>query len=146
MITVNLMTRKLRNIIKARLWRTQNLDRAKATRALYQTNHPEAHLKSNQAYRAKHSKRYKELNRKSNLRRNGWTTDRVEMFKVNQRNACAICGKFFEGNDMDADHEHTIPPKPRGLLCGLCNKGLGQFKDDPILLENAAIYLRKWGK
>ena len=47
---------------------------------------------------------------------------------------------------MDADHEHTIPPKPRGLLCGLCNKGLGQFKDDPILLENAAIYLRKWGK
>ena len=38
------------------------------------------------------------------------------------------------------DHCHTTL-KVRGKLCTNCNLGLGHFKDDPILLEFARLYL-----
>jgi hypothetical protein len=44
------------------------------------------------------------------------------------------------------DHDH-ITGKVRALLCDDCNKGLGQFKDNPELLEVAQVNNRgdkKW--
>lgn len=42
---------------------------------------------------------------------------------------------------LSVDHCHESG-KIRELLCGACNSGLGNFKDDPVLLEKAAEYLR----
>lgn len=63
---------------------------------------------------------------------------------------CIICGLSAEV----VDHDH-ISKRIRGSLCHRCNMGLGHFKDDPELLELAAMYLRgecscgkcniKWG-
>jgi protein-arginine kinase activator protein McsA len=50
---------------------------------------------------------------------------------------CNICGKTAK---LAVDHDHKTN-KFRGLLCDNCNMGLGQFKDDPMLLEFAQIYL-----
>lgn len=50
---------------------------------------------------------------------------------------CNICGKTAK---LAVDHDHKIN-KFRGLLCDNCNMGLGHFKDDPMLLEFAQIYL-----
>ena len=63
---------------------------------------------------------------------------------------CIICGLPAEV----VDHDH-ITKRIRGSLCQRCNMGLGHFRDDPELLELAAMYLRgkcacgecetKWG-
>lgn len=54
---------------------------------------------------------------------------------------CLICGEQPPGGQaLAVDHCHTTG-KIRGLLCSRCNIGLGQFRDDPDLLEFARIYL-----
>lgn len=64
-----------------------------------------------------------------------------------QKGTCAICGN--ENNTtygrakkgrLCVDHCHKTG-KIRGLLCGSCNAALGQFKDDPKLLQMAIKYL-----
>jgi hypothetical protein len=61
-------------------------------------------------------------------KRYGWTPEMYEAKKVEQNNLCAICGNPQEGKELAADHEHCVPPKPRGLLCETCNVGIGMFK------------------
>lgn len=53
-------------------------------------------------------------------------------------NECVICGD--PADMLVTDHCHTSR-KVRGKLCTNCNLGLGHFKDDPMLLEFAQIYL-----
>lgn len=55
-----------------------------------------------------------------------------------QKGACAICGSV---GPLVLDHCHTAVAF-RGLLCNLCNVGLGAFRDDPALLRQAARYLK----
>ena len=50
---------------------------------------------------------------------------------------CVICGNEEK---LVVDHDHATG-KIRGMLCNHCNRGLGHFRDDPLLLEFAAQYL-----
>jgi hypothetical protein len=60
-----------------------------------------------------------------------------------QNDRCAICeGECQSGNSLAVDHCHSTGDV-RGLLCSNCNKGLGHFKDSPILLREAIAYLDK---
>lgn len=61
----------------------------------------------------------------------------AEMLHV-QGNACAICRK--PSSDYCVDHCHSTD-RVRGILCRRCNVGLGQFRDDPTRLLEAASYL-----
>ena len=66
----------------------------------------------------------------------------------NQNKCCKICKiKYNKVNKgLMVDHCHKTG-KVRGLLCNLCNRGLGHFKDSPKLLMNAKKYLelsKKW--
>lgn len=63
-----------------------------------------------------------------------------------QNGLCAICGKPPNGGQWDilyTDHDHKSG-QLRKLLCSNCNKGLGCFGDDPVVLERAAAYLRSF--
>lgn len=70
--------------------------------------------------------------------------------KRGQGGVCAICkeeetGVHRRGSveiplDLAVDHCHETG-EVRGLLCHKCNKGLGLFKDNPVLLKAAQDYL-----
>ena len=55
----------------------------------------------------------------------------------NTTHECVICGSQ---EPLVVDHDH-VSGKVRGMLCNHCNRGLGHFRDDPMLLEFAAQYL-----
>ncbi|MEV6346349.1 endonuclease VII domain-containing protein [Actinoplanes sp. NPDC051851] len=55
-----------------------------------------------------------------------------------QGGVCAICGA---ADPQHVDHDHRTG-WVRGILCFNCNGGLGQFRDDPVLLANAITYLK----
>lgn len=56
---------------------------------------------------------------------------------------CAICkSPPNEGRRLHVDHDHATG-EIRGLLCYLCNAGIGMLRDDPALLRAAIQYLDK---
>lgn len=55
---------------------------------------------------------------------------------------CVICGS---AENLVVDHCHKTNVV-RGMLCNHCNRGLGHFKDDPMLLEFAKIYLLSYSE
>jgi hypothetical protein len=65
-----------------------------------------------------------------------------------QNGRCAICGEpetlVKKGRviSLSVDHDHNSG-KARGLLCNVCNRGLGLFRDNIDYLKNAIDYLRK---
>lgn len=61
-----------------------------------------------------------------------------------QNNCCAICGYKFgqKKGDIKVDHCHNNN-YVRGLLCDLCNRGLGYFKDNTDNLKNSISYLAR---
>lgn len=60
-----------------------------------------------------------------------------------QEGKCKICGaELPDGEYLHVDHDKETG-EVRGLLCRNCNLGLGNFKDNPKILEKAIEYLEK---
>ena len=79
----------------------------------------------------------------------GITLEDYESMLIEQNNKCLICNVNFNGTGWDddtavVDHDHSTD-KVRGLLCNICNRGLGMFKDNKTLLDNAIKYLERAG-
>lgn len=74
----------------------------------------------------------------------GITIEEYEHMAQAQNGACLLCGDLPNVRDksLAVDHCHKTK-KIRGLLCRGCNVGIGNLKDDPILLDKAAAYIRK---
>ena len=63
-----------------------------------------------------------------------------------EQGGCAVCGAASA--DWVVDHDHRCCPGKktcgrcvRGVLCRVCNGGLGMFADNPDLLLAASLYL-----
>ena len=103
------------------------------------------------------SRRYYEENRDAvrarsharNLRKYGLSPEEKIELLDRQGGVCAICGGIEQyigqaGQNVDnlgVDHDHKTDAV-RGILCFTCNTGIGNFQDQPDLLEIAAEYLR----
>ena len=67
------------------------------------------------------------------------SVQQLEQLKYSQDNRCAICRCVLD-KKFHVDHIHNTE-KIRGLLCRLCNVGLGHFGDSVELLQKAREYL-----
>lgn len=84
---------------------------------------------------------------KRKLAQYGLTPENYADLQTLQGGACAICNgperaSAPDGNpkQLAVDHCH-VSGQVRALLCSSCNRGLGLFQDDPVLLRKAAEYL-----
>ena len=89
---------------------------------------------------------YRELHLK---RKYGITINEYNRMLNSQNNKCAVCNSTSKGKKnakyFSVDHCHTTG-KVRGLLCNHCNAGIGNMKDDVVILEKAIAYLREMNK
>ena len=75
-------------------------------------------------------------------RKLGFDPDEVVRFIQAHHGRCDICGSSPGEKALCVDHGHESKTL-RGLLCNQCNGGLGFFKDDITILQQAIIYLQK---
>ena len=143
---------------RCRKWYHENIDAAREsqrrrTRARYARN-PEAGRRKQREYIRRNSDRVKEL-RKARYRKTkgdgvglrcrsfGITRARFDEMWREQGACCAVCREAFATpSDAGIDHDHATG-RVRGLLCNPCNFAIGQMKDDPHRLREAAKYLEE---
>ena len=70
-------------------------------------------------------------------RKYGLTERELNALRKAQQDQCGICGA---PGPEHLDHDHATG-KIRKLLCQRCNQGLGLFRDEPYLLQVAALYV-----
>lgn len=85
--------------------------------------------------------KYTKKNRPYRKSRYGITDEQFDQLLFAQGGKCKICGTTkFPYKGPHVDHDHTTK-KVRGLLCLNCNRGIGAFKESPVLLRKALEYL-----
>ena len=116
-------------IAKVTAWNRENPERTAAASSAYRASHPDRHIRHTY----------------------GLSGAEYERLFVAQDGKCAACGNaesVVRGGillRLAVDHVHETGAV-RGLLCGRCNRGIGNFDDDPERLEAAARYLRSHAK
>lgn len=133
------------NRAQKRRWYWKNREKKLALDKTYRLKNREKYLERGRRYYANN----KNTHRESILRRlyGIGVRDYDEMFEKQGRR-CAVCEVTVPGGPgrrFAIDHSHTTG-RVRGLLCYMCNTGLGKFKDDSSLLRRAAAYLESSGE
>ena len=84
-------------------------------------------------------------NKKYNIEKTyGISFDSYLKLVESQNNKCQICKNTLKtGKNTHLDHCHSTG-KIRGVLCGKCNTGIGQFNDSIELLKSAVSYIKKY--
>ncbi len=100
-------------------------------------------------YRLTHPEKIKTITRNTNLRRSyGITIEEYNALFELQQGRCAICGRpepdKMRGRirRLAVDHCH-VTGHVRGLLCAMCNRGIGCLQNNPDILRKAICYIRK---
>jgi len=86
-----------------------------------------------------HSTRLEKKKEDGRIRRYGVTPEKYKELMEEHEGKCAICGEPAQS----VDHNHQSG-KLRGILCILCNTGIGHFKESIPLLRATIAYLRRY--
>ncbi len=123
------------------------LRRQAASKKWYAKNR-ESQIERNKVWKENNKEYRIAYSRKQNLKRYGITVEKYEEMLCEQNNKCKICGtnkphQRWERFSVDHCHKTNIV---RGLLCGSCNLGIGQFNDDVHRLSRAIEYIKNNGE
>lgn len=121
-----------------RQWHQDNPDRARAAGKAWVERNREKTREAGRRHRRDHPDAVRASKRKS---RYGITPEQFDAFFEMQGGVCAICG--IKPRRWEVDHAHDTKIV-RGLLCGPCNRGIGQFAEDVDRLGAAARYLARF--
>lgn len=98
----------------------------------------ENYIKGSKEYRLKNKEKLKHYMRNYHY---GITETQYNALILTQNGKCAICEDDLDFNKRThVDHKGS---KIRGILCHLCNVGIGHFRDSEQFLFNAIQYLKK---
>ena len=78
------------------------------------------------------------------LKKYGISAEQWDALFASQNYCCAVCSSASPNTSRQTwhtDHCH-VTGEVRGILCAPCNVGLGRFKDDVDVLNNAIAYLK----
>jgi hypothetical protein len=122
--------------------RLKNPDKERAYHKKYNLKHKQEQQKKRKIYKELHKEEIKigKLQHYYKLSKEEATL----LYYKKLNGICDICGnpetsKYFL---LSVDHNHKTG-KVRGLLCSNCNNGLGRFKENIIILQNAIEYLKR---
>ena len=92
-------------------------------------------------YYLKHKAKTTRRNWERQIIKLGCSPEMYAQMMESQGSRCAICTRTnLGGRRLAVDHDHATGAI-RGLLCSSCNTALGQFGDDPQMLQKALDYL-----
>jgi hypothetical protein len=128
---------------------TYCIDCQKAATRKWNAENREKIAKRNAAVRAAQNPNWRRDQRHIWLRRYGLDPAGYDALLQKQGGICAICqlpervidARTGEPRRLSVDHCHSTG-RVRGLLCGRCNRSIGQFADDHERLLRAAAYLQ----
>lgn len=119
-------------------WYKNNKIHASEKAREYYEKNKERIIARNKQYRQKNLTRIKESDR---LRKYGLKEGEFNKLLRRQGGACACCRVIFSPPVVPyVDHNH-VTGKARGILCGHCNKGIGQARESIPVLRSWIEYL-----
>jgi Recombination endonuclease VII len=113
-------------------------EQRRSYRRAYYADNREDGIRKTAAWRVNNRERWLDANRKYSF---GVPYGTYARMLVEQDGLCWIClVPVPEDKAFHMDHDHATGVLRR-LLCDLCNRGLGYFRDEAALLREAADYL-----
>lgn len=127
-----------------KIYYTNNKEKIKTQRKKYYKENMET-LKKRQKLWRQQNVTYRQ-NSQFKTHYNFTLEEYIKLLEI-QKGLCSICKQIETAKHqsgtlraLSVDHNHKTK-KIRGLLCNNCNRGLGYFKDDISVLEEAIKYL-----
>ena len=119
-------------------YRAANKQKIRARDRAYSKLHKDKLSAYGKAYKKANHQKLKLANRFYHLKKKYGLTA-IDYFNLceSQNDCCAICGRVRK---LYVDHNHGTN-KVRALLCNNCNTALGNFDENPKLLQKAKDYL-----
>lgn len=122
---------------KARDWVQANPEKAREARTAWAQRNRDTVNKSHREAYSRDPSRDIDAKRKY---RYGVSRQQYDQMIVAQGGRCAVCGDPTER--LHVDHDHATGDV-RGLLCRMCNQGLGFLRDNIEVMRSAVRYLER---
>ncbi len=121
-----------------RKWAKNNNEKVKITKKAYYDKNNKEILEKRRVWKKNNPDKMKNYSLKQNF---GISLEDYKSLSEKQNHLCLICK--LPTKTLVVDHNHETG-KIRGLLCHLCNCGIGHFKENINSLENAINYLKQY--